>query len=245
MFRGIIFRTAAFRGTGVGLMETGTLNVEDFKNYRSRFLLIADTGANFMLNGEMIDGSLGVLIKTEGYYEAMINGPDGLLHVSRFCYWRTAIAQIAVVSEATSVLDLDYRQQRSNKGSDMTLYHDHPIAAYIYDTGEPVIGGIVADRDFYRAANEVSAVRILPARSVYIHDDPIVWQTGYQKHIGSLVRPSIANGHYYRCIVAGVTGAGEPAWPTVPGDTVADGGATWQCIAGSRELHYSQRITTG
>lgn len=245
MFRGIIYRTSAFRGTSVGLIGTGTLNVEDYKNYRSRFRLIADTGANFMLNGETIDGAIGVLIKTEGYYEAMINGPDGVVHISRFCYWRTAISQVAVTSEAIAVSDLDYQTQRSNKESNMVLYHDHPIVAYIYDTGAPVLGGIVGDRDFYRLANDVAAVRIAPARSVYIYDDPIVWQTGYQKQVGYLVRPSVANGNYYRCSVAGVTGAGEPTWPTVIGDTVVDGGATWVCVAGSRKLHYYQRITTG
>lgn len=37
-------------------------------------------------------------------------------------------------------------------------------------------------------------------------------------------------GYAYRCVVAGYSGATEPAWPTTVGATVVDGGATWQCV---------------
>lgn len=246
MFRGTIFRTTPFRGTGMGLsMGVGTLNVEDYKNYRSRFLLIADTFANFMLNGELIDGTKGALIKNSGYYEAAIIGPDGNLHISRFCYWRTAIAQVDVVSEAVMVSDLDYKAQRSNKESNMILYHDHPVVAHVYDTGSPVLSGVVGDRDFYRMATDIATVRILPSRHVYIYDDPVIWQGGYQKQVGYLVRPSTANDRYYRCTNAGITGMVEPTWPITAGDTVVDGTATWECVSGTRELHFFQRVTTG
>lgn len=246
MFRGMIFRSSVFRGMGAGLsMGTGTLNVEDYKNYRSRFLLIADTGANFMLNGEMIDGSIGVLIKDAGYYEAMINGPDGNVHISRFCYWRTAVAQVPVVSEAVAVSDMDYRRQTSNRPSNMVLYHDNPLVAYVAgETGNPLIGGIVGDRDFYRLAQDVTTVKILPSRHIHIYDDPIAWQAGYTKQIGYLVRPSVANGCYYRCSVAGTTHIAEPTWTTVVGDTVSDNTVVWTCVAGTRELHFYQKITT-
>jgi hypothetical protein len=44
---------------------------------------------------------------------------------------------------------------------------------------------------------------------------------------GTVAVPSVANGHYYRCSVAGAKGGAEPVWPVGDGDTVIDGGVTW------------------
>jgi hypothetical protein len=45
------------------------------------------------------------------------------------------------------------------------------------------------------------------------------------------VRPSVANGNYYRVKVdAGSSGGTEPVWPTTPLATVVDGGITWECL---------------
>lgn len=87
-------------------------------------------------------------------------------------------------------------------------------------------------------------VRILPSRHVHIYDDPVIWQASYPKQIGYLVRPTVANGCYYRCTTAGTTHVAEPTWPTTAGATVADNTAVWTCVADSRELHYYQKITT-
>lgn len=59
------------------------------------------------------------------------------------------------------------------------------------------------------------------------------WAGGVAKTTSSpvsFVVPTVSNGYYYKCTVAGTTAASpEPTWPTSIGGTVTDGTVTWTC----------------
>ncbi len=58
--------------------------------------------------------------------------------------------------------------------------------------------------------------------------------------VGSRVKPTTANGWWYRCTVAGTSGASEPAWPITEGATVTDGTVTWKA---ERALSWSGTVS--
>ncbi|WP_276681482.1 SGNH/GDSL hydrolase family protein [Thalassolituus oleivorans] len=66
------------------------------------------------------------------------------------------------------------------------------------------------------------------------HTRPGQWIASQLMSPGKVVRPKIANGYFYVNLVDGfvTSGATEPVWPTRPGETVVDGGVTWQCRLG-------------
>lgn len=56
------------------------------------------------------------------------------------------------------------------------------------------------------------------------------WVGNYGYAVGEVIVPSTRNGFYYRATVvedSERSGDTEPTWPTVLGDTWADGGITW------------------
>ncbi|RME56705.1 hypothetical protein D6779_10105 [Candidatus Parcubacteria bacterium] len=59
------------------------------------------------------------------------------------------------------------------------------------------------------------------------------WGANVAVKKGDRRRPTVANGFVYECTVAGTTGATEPTWPTISGQTIIDGNVTWKAVSQS------------
>jgi len=65
----------------------------------------------------------------------------------------------------------------------------------------------------------------------YVASTPTKWAESTSYSLNQLVIPLAAqNGYTYKCTSAGTSDVTEPTWPTVIGNTVVDGGVTWQCV---------------
>lgn len=56
------------------------------------------------------------------------------------------------------------------------------------------------------------------------------WVTATAYLVGQIRRPTAGNLFVYKVAVAGTSGGSEPAWPTVIGGCVTDGGVQWVCV---------------
>jgi hypothetical protein len=55
------------------------------------------------------------------------------------------------------------------------------------------------------------------------------WAATTAYALGAQVKPTVSNGLYYVCIVAGTSGSTQPTWPTTLNATIVDGTCTWAC----------------
>lgn len=71
----------------------------------------------------------------------------------------------------------------------------------------------------------------MAAASPYIQTAglPTQWVALSLYELGDVVVPSPLTGQTYQCSVAGTSGGGQPAFPTVQGNTVTDGTVVWTC----------------
>lgn len=90
------------------------------------------------------------------------------------------------------------------------------------------------ETDFEAALREVSflgAINIAPVLDscvdlnnlIRTHQRCSFWAPTVQYDEGALIMPSVPNGHRYRCLNAGTSGATEPSWPKGAGAQIPDG----------------------
>lgn len=61
----------------------------------------------------------------------------------------------------------------------------------------------------------------MPLISTFTQGFP-VWATGVTYLVGDLIQPTVANGHYYKCIQGGISAAAQPTFPTSTGGQVQE-----------------------
>lgn len=75
-----------------------------------------------------------------------------------------------------------------------------------------------------------------------------IWTANTPYTYGEEILPTVRNGHRYRCIVGGTSGATEPVFSTKPGSRVAEGSSdpklTWQEVGGDYENVFDIRALT-
>lgn len=75
------------------------------------------------------------------------------------------------------------------------------------------------------------------------------WAATNAQVYGDVVRPTVGNGLLYMAVIpapgaaAANTGASQPTWPTVVGQTVADGSVTWACMGESITIFSSGSVS--
>jgi len=70
---------------------------------------------------------------------------------------------------------------------------------------------------------------------------PATWQASTAYSPNALIKPTAANGSYYRCIIAGTSGITEPIWTQDFWATINDGTITWRQEAPVYILDYEEQ----
>ena len=73
--------------------------------------------------------------------------------------------------------------------------------------------------------------------------DAEVFEPNDCAEIGDTITPTVPNGFVYECLSSGITGAIEPDWPTVTGETVTDGTVEWKTLSDTSLVRSGDTIT--
>lgn len=73
----------------------------------------------------------------------------------------------------------------------------------------------------------------------------LTWAANTTYPYGTIISPDTSNGYLYRQVAAGsgVSGATQPAFPTVEGAVVTDGSATWACVGDAALVFTSATVS--
>ena len=171
MYRGFVYRSSTFRSPGGGT-GPGVLNCDDLKNYTTPFILMADTGVDFTLNGQLVDGGTGAYIGNEGYYEAQELDVYGNVIIKRFCFFAiTAVHNIEMQSNFKyGMTGIQNMNRNLNAGGSLMLYSSRPVVGKILDDNR-VMAGVIWDRNFYKGKDADSFVKVIKGRELIIEDN--------------------------------------------------------------------------
>src|SRR5262245_48184909 len=101
------------------------------------------------------------------------------------------------------------------------------LKLYVQDTVEPVLSS--GDLDTLIDSNQRAKT----------------WVASTAYNYGDVIRPTVRNGHYFRCVQAGTSGTTEPDWPKSQLATITEGTSNpalkWQEAGPDRANIYDVR----
>ena len=182
------------------------------------------------------------------HYFCNIAAPEGMDDVGVPLY-----DQIGYLDLLSDVVRRDYLKPRNSKSSfvQRTLSLENVHAPWNSLNGPktkdgPDIaakddnGNYIDDDWIYLLGPALEAFRdklSLGSRNGNDRSNAVVWTPNTEKRFGEYIFPTSSTGKYYRCQIAGFTGAVEPLpWPITDGTTMVDGGVTWVCVSPSEVL---------
>lgn len=133
-----------------------------------------------------------------------------------------------------------------------TVIHTNPVAGTTWEGKQQIDdrlcqvfkakGGHIDRIEWYFGPHETTPAltdgqylcRLYNVEGYPVDTVPAAWAASTAYSLDHITRPtSTANVdvHYvYKCTTAGTSGSTEPTWPLVPGNTVNDGSAVWECL---------------
>jgi hypothetical protein len=181
----------------------------------------------------------GVNLTMQGVNQSPISGLMGLIYTPTTDAPADVMFQLPVIFDFMGALQYEapLGRGRMNRFAYNSLFtppnNAHMLGSQAYNRGYFSFSDLI---------NPLSRCGVLDLKTKNV--DPYgqkpfgwAWEAGTPCLVGEMATPSqiqdtvtvsVGNGHTYRCIVAGTTGATQPIWPLTEGATVIDGGVTWQ-----------------